>query len=550
MNVKTQIFLAFLLTTIFAISLVEAYNIATAPIATAPTKLYICPSEEQIIASIKDCKLKGLEYYTTVDNYGCKIAKCIDVIKTCPSDEEIEKAISACKENGGYKISVNEYGCKVVECVAIVAENQTTGPGTVTYLQCPSQTTLDTQVIKCKDAGMDYEYYTDSAGCVQVRCKERRSICPSVNELEAAIMQCKKMGLDYEYYTEYPATGTALTECKMVRCTQRLCPSEEEIEKKAEICKENGFEYQKYIDDKGCKMVKCLEGNVICPAPEALQNIIENCKKRQLEFETYEDSNGCKQVKCKQPSTKITVECKKFVEANCIIIYCADGYIFNSCELPNICPVIECKKFKDEEGCIVKKCSNGYEARECPNREEIEECKVYTRDDGCLVKKCTDGKEYVSCPEETKACKKFKDEEGCVIKECEDGSKEKVCPVTAVKSQDIECKVYKDEQGCEIKECSNGYEYNSCEATKLQCKERVENNCIIKECSDGSILKFCSGKETVECKNYETPEGCKAMICTNGYEEKVCPETQKPIAVTPAQPTIIEIILKFFRGGK
>jgi len=290
-------------------------------------------------------------------------------------------------------------------------------------------------------------------------------------------------------------------------------------------------------------MVKCLQGGGICPAPEALEKIIRACKEKQLDYEIYE-KEGCKQVKCKEPETMKTVECKKFIKGNCIIISCTDGYVFNSCKTENICPIVECEKFKDDKGCIVKRCSNGYEAIDCPKAPKIEECKVYTRDDGCQVKKCTDGKEYVSCPEVQ--CKEYKDEKGCKIKECLDGSKEKVCPD---QSMNIECKVYTysaKDRTCTVKECSNGYRYDSCEKIKVKCKERKEGDCIIKECEDGSVSKDCQKGEDVECKVYQTPDNCKMKVCTNGYEEKVCPETQRPELVKPRG--IIERIKGFFQG--
>lgn len=499
----------------------------------AATPTHYCPTQEELDKYIGICKSKGLNYDMVPDAYGCKTVKCLEQFKTtqtsvpastaqCNSDAEITNQIVTCKEKGGiYDIGIDASGCKIIKCSPIV--NVSTE--TVTSEQKCQSPYLDDLIKKCKESNLGYEYYMESAGCESVRCKTQQVMCPNEDNLYEIIKKCKLNNMGYKYYSDS-------MQCKQVQCVEAVCPSEKEVLSKIEACKQVGMEAQTYPDHASCKMVKCYQGGTTCPAPEAVNNIVAKCKEKKLDFEVYEQ-NGCKQVKCKEPIAFQTIECKKYLQDNCTIISCTDGYFLNTCKLENVCPVVDCKTFKDDKGCIVKRCSNGYETREC-NTETPVECKVYTREDGCTVKKCTDGQEYVSCPKPQVQCKEYKNESGCIITECTDGAKKKYCPNT---TQNVECKVYKDDAGCEIKECTNGYKASNCEKPAVKCKDaKDDKGCIIKECEDGTSSKICptttivdstttatAPVESVECKEYKSPEGCKIKVCTDGFEAKDCP---------------------------
>jgi hypothetical protein len=476
----------------------------------------ICPIDSDLEYAMRKCKAAGRDYQSYEDGNGCKQVKCIEQIP-CPTEEQNKQRIEECKKNGqGYQM------------VAIGQQSYTTAAATCYRVECLSENapcpSIRDDIEECKKQQFDVQYYVDDNKCERARCMPRQdncpALCPSDEDLKNTIMKCEANGLSYEFYSEQPSQDIAVfvpTGCKRVRCVKRACPPDAELERIMKLCEAKGLKAQTYEDEMGCKNVLCTEaGN--CPPYTITDEIVAACKQKRLDVESYVDANGCKNVRCKEPEKVSTIECRKVAKGDCIIISCTDGYTFDSCNPQGVCPQVQCNRFKDDRGCILKRCTDGSESKECPNNKPVD-CDVYKRDDGCTVKKCTDGNEYVSCPTST-SCKDYVDDKKCRIHECDDGTKTRVCPDG---TQDVDCKVYTDEKGCQIKECSNGYTDSSCDKAQ-SCKESKDGTCAIKTCDDGSITKDCQDKEKVECKTYQSDDGCRVTVCTDGRQDKVCPE--------------------------
>ncbi len=513
-----------------------------------------CPGGQELEETIRACKAKGLEHIT-YEKDGCKYAECVQP-SGCPSESEIDYAIRKCKSQGtGYVTYADQNGCRQVRCQegtscptddenkAMMEECRKAGKGyrmvpagsstyAVAYVPCYSVECVEDgrtcpsvkdDVETCRKQGLGHEYYVDANRCERARCSEKpgdcRPNCPTDDELKEIILNCKANGLSYEFYTGTPTYASLAAQssasCRRVRCAENACQSDAEMERRVRECRQRNLGVQTYVDSSGCKAVDCTQASG-CPTYEAAEDVARGCKEKKLEVEEYVDENGCKSVRCREPDGIATVECSKMIQGECIMISCSDGYLFDSCNPHGVCPQVECKRFRDDNGCVVKRCSDGSESTECPDKNPVE-CEDYKRDDGCVVKKCTDGREYVSCPA-SQGCRDYVDGNGCRVRECEDGTKERVCPDGG---QDVECKVYTDEKGCEVKECTNGYRDSSCDQAG-GCKERTEDGCKIVECADKTTRK-CPEDETVECKTYMSDDGCKVTVCTDGREDKACP---------------------------
>jgi hypothetical protein len=477
-----------------------------------------CPAESDLEYAARKCKAAGMGYQTYADQNGCRQVKCVQQ-NPCPTDEQNRQRMEECRKGGkGYKMvptgQAATYAVAYVPCyrVECVDDNPV----------CPS---VKDDMEGCRKQGLQYEYYVDGNGCERARCAPKpgdcRPNCPTDEELKNMILKCEANGMGYEFYTGTPTYAAAAAQsseaCRRVRCVEKACPPNAELERLIKACAAKKLTAQTYVDDAGCKRVECVRSGD-CPDYNATDAIVRACREKKLAVEAYVDEAGCKNVRCREPDAEATVDCRKFLKGDCVIVSCSDGYTFDSCNPQGQCPQVECKRFKDEKGCIVKRCTDGSESRECPDQNPVE-CDVVKRDDGCLVKKCSDGAEYVSCPT-SQNCKDYVDENKCKVHECADGTKERSCPDG---SGDVECKVYADDAGCLIKECTNGFKESSCDATG-GCKDTKDGDCTVTTCPTGATRK-CPGKETVECKTYLSDDGCKVTVCTDGREDKVCPMT-------------------------
>ncbi|MBI5047295.1 hypothetical protein HZC07_06220 [Candidatus Micrarchaeota archaeon] len=312
-----------------------------------------------------------------------------------------------------------------------------------TKATCPSSEQLVTQILACKASGNNtYIYYYDSSKCQQIKCTPIASTTPATNTTSSTtngtdtanenttrncpsqisatgvryIEMCKINGQGYEYITD--TTG-----CRIVKCTQQTndrnttnntttdnCPSYEVLTSQLKRCSAINQSGTTYVDENGCKEVKCTT-LTNCPSYETLTSSITKCSASGNQVTTYLDENNCKQVKCSNQNPA-GVLCKKSVdEKNCVQISCEDGYTYNSCA-QNQCKVqrIECKNYKDGNGCEVKECDDGTEKKECPKptppttnvtenitTNQTVSCKVYT-EEGCTIKICTDGTKTKDCP--------------------------------------------------------------------------------------------------------------------------------------------------------
>ncbi|MFH0862683.1 MAG: hypothetical protein V1875_06620 [Candidatus Altiarchaeota archaeon] len=515
-----------------------------------------CPAAADIERTISGCKEKGLDY-VTYEKGGCRYAECVQPTN-CPSEGDLEYAIRKCKAAGkDYQTYADQNGCRQVKCVSQtpcptdednkrrIEECRKEGKGyamvptgaastyAVAYIPCyrvecvdgnPVCPSIKDDIEACRKQGAEFEYYVDENKCERARCLPKPDgcppNCPTDDELKEMILKCEANGMGYEFYTGTPTTAALLAQtsqsCRRVRCVQKACPSDAELERIAKDCAAKKLQAQTYEGEDGCKYMRCTQARD-CPPYEVTDEIVKACREKKLDVESYVDEKGCKNVRCREPDSVPAVECRKTLKGDCVIVSCSDGYTFDSCNPQGVCPQVECKRFKDEKGCMIKRCTDGSGSRECPDQGTPVECEIVKRDDGCLVKKCSDGKEYVSCPTSTD-CRDYVDDKGCKVRECADGTKERVCPDG---SQELECKVYTDAAGCQIKECTNGYMDSTCDKAP-SCKESKEGDCTVKTCDDGSVTKDCPKGEDVECRTYMSDDGCKVTVCTDGKEDKVC----------------------------
>jgi hypothetical protein len=489
-----------------------------------------CPSQGELEYSIRKCITQAMNYEAFADANGCRQIRCV-METPCPTHAELEQKIRRCRENAmEYKLvsqgQTNTLAAAYVACYDV--ECVITG-------DCPP---VHADIESCRKRGLAFEYYVDSNRCERARCitqtDECPPLCPTDEQIKAIMLRCEENGMGYEFYNDAHTSLTLAAQtaqvCRRIRCVQRACPQDAEIERMIKACEQRGMSFQSYEDKNGCKSVMCVPDEDECPPYEVTQEIIRSCREKKLEVESYIDENGCKNVRCADPEQTTAVECRKMLKGDCVIISCSDGYTFDSCNPQGICPQIECKRIVDEQGCIVRHCSDGSESRTCPDETPVE-CEVIRRDDGCTVKRCTDGRQQVSCP--PTECREYEDERGCRIRDCVDGSTERICPE---ESLDFECRVYADEDGCEIHECTNGYRASSCDPEPL-CSQRRDGSCTIKTCIDGSTQRICPEGE-IRCITHDTPDGCTMTVCTDGTDDKICPTSVLSGDDTaPADPT-------------
>jgi len=462
----------------------------------------------------------------------------------CPSERELNAEATKCKELGKSYEYYTKEKCKYVQCVELKIAPIPTAP--LATITCPSPEELEKEVSSCKAQGLSYEYYAKE-NCRYVNCvKPQATVCSSEDALAALKQKCYNAGLEPLYNYK---DGCPTIECKQ----SKVCPEREELDKQVIACKERGLDYSYEKDSSGCAVVKC--GNpVSCLTIAEIEKDIARCRESGLEHEIFADAVGCRKVSCKQPVSEI-VQCKKYKnEQGCILISCTDGFYYDSCVQESVCKEqrVECTKTKDENGCIVKVCSDGFEAIGCPT-EKIE-CRVYKDEQGCEVKECTDGYKAKYCP--VVQCKVYTDD-GCKIKECSDGYKAKECP-REKRDLDIECKVFTDEKGCVKKTCTNGFVSDSCLQQKVACKvTKDKQGCEVKVCENGYEAKNCPTKTEAKTECRVIKEGeCEIKTCTDGYTAKECPKEEKalekpaPRAKPAEEPekreTIIDVLLKIF----
>jgi hypothetical protein len=356
-----------------------------------------CPSQAELEQAIRRCITQGMTHESFADANGCRQIRCVRDDQ-CPTEEELEQKIGECKEKGmGYRLTsitqtrsfaAAQAVCYDVECAM--------------DWECPP---VKIDIEDCRKRGLAFEYYVDEKRCERARCitplTECPPICPTEEELKDMILRCEANGLGYEFYNDLqmPVTHAAQVSqgCRRVRCVRRACPQDAEIERMIRACEQRGMQPQSYEDRNGCKNIMCVSDDDGCPSYELTQEIASSCREKKLDVESYIDEDGCKNIRCAEPSQTTTVECRKMIKGDCVIISCADGYEFDSCNPQGACPQIECKRFMDEQGCIVRHCSDGTESRTCPGETPVE-CEVIRRDDGCIVKRCDDGRQQVSCP--------------------------------------------------------------------------------------------------------------------------------------------------------
>ena len=63
----------------------------------------------------------------------------------------------------------------------------------------------------------------------------------------------------------------------------------------------------------------------------------------------------------------------------------------------------------------------------CPDTAQNIECKVYKDDKGCEIKECTNGYKASSCEAKSVKCEESKDDKGCIVKKCDDGFVSQTC---------------------------------------------------------------------------------------------------------------------------
>jgi len=488
-----------------------------------------CPSEADLDYAIRKCKAAGMDYQTYADGKGCRQVRCIEQTP-CPSEDENKRRIEECKKKGnGYRLvptgAAVSYTTAYIPCykVECVDENPV----------CPS---IKDDMEVCRKQGLDVEYYVDENKCERARCVKKpdgcRPNCPTEDELKDMILKCEANGMGYEFYTGTPAYASTAAQtsesCRRVRCVEKACPSGAELGRMAKDCAGKKLQAQAYEDENGCKNIRCTEAGD-CPPYEVTDEIVRSCREKKLDVESYIDEKGCKNVRCKEPESVPTVECRKYLKGNCVIITCTDGYYFDSCKPGDVCREVECKIYKEKD-CTVKRCSDGYEARDCPKPDKNVECKIYTREDGCEVKKCTDGEEYVSCPA-NQGCVEYYNDKKCKVVECE-GYTETTCP----DGTKTVCKRYKNPAGCIVVECDNGFESNSCGEDLTDCKQEKDGDCVVTKCKDGTESRKCPDKQP-DCETYVEESGCKLTVCTDGSKTRTCPPTYAGKPSDAAQAT-------------
>ncbi len=217
------------------------------------------------------------------------------------------------------------------------------GSSTLNYenTDCPDETQWVDAALKCRESGMGHYYYYNEDGCKEVKCTY-----PATSNANVGVTDV----------TAVTITDADVDEAGDVDWWE--CPSGDERDERATACRNEGLSHGIYVDDYGCKQVKCIHKT-------------EN------------------------------VSCTKYVESDCIVIKCEDGYHYNSCRAAEACSDIECETYEDNEGCVVKTCDDGSSVRECPaeNLNASVECEVFTNDENCTVKECTNGYVYERCEE-------------------------------------------------------------------------------------------------------------------------------------------------------
>lgn len=164
------------------------------------------------------------------------------------------------------------------------------------------------------------------------------SACRTTEELNSDITACKKSGMSY--VVEVGSDGCKFVKCAALTTTSETptmkktseCPNSAELEKMIGACPN---EYKKYTDTFGCTQIACptttSTDTADCPD---IDSSITKCKEAGMDYDTYADNAGCKQVKCRERveiTSTGTGACKKYMNGNCIMIVCDDGWQFDSC---------------------------------------------------------------------------------------------------------------------------------------------------------------------------------------------------------------------------
>ncbi|MBI4150872.1 hypothetical protein HY492_01990 [Candidatus Woesearchaeota archaeon] len=183
---------------------------------------------------------------------------------------------------------------------------------------CYSEDELVAQQSECKAVGLDYLRYTDANGCGQVRCQDVEVVCPTRQALTEARQVCQEKSLS-------ALSSIDTNECEIITCGSHRCATEQEYQNGIVKCQELGREVEELRDGEGCKYSRCLEH----ACDEASANAqVEFCKKQGLVAREFVDDKGCRSVKC---TKTLGGDCTKSIVEDCTIFSCADGSSYNTC---------------------------------------------------------------------------------------------------------------------------------------------------------------------------------------------------------------------------
>jgi len=174
------------------------------------------------------------------------------------------------------------------------------------------------------------------------------------------------------------------------------CPSTSDLEAAMAKCKSAGLDYSTYVDERGCKQVRCLEHEKTCLTKAQLDESRQHCREKGLYYYSKYDTSDCEYIVCGSPS------CQSESELNSQILRCTEyGKRYET--------------FKDEQGCQYAKCVE----KSCPDvSAEAAKCNAQGMRAEYIAG--TDGCKTVKCSGEYYQCRKYMDGD-CTIVTCKDG---------------------------------------------------------------------------------------------------------------------------------
>lgn len=230
-----------------------------------------CGTDEGIEEKIRRCKAAGLGYVGGTDSDGCRTVKCVQEEEVVAAEVNCEEVYddktgltrmrcgsSACAEldrekkyrcvdaGGTPSIAADRYGCEYIDCVFPEVQVE------VLSSACPSGSSIDSMVSRCRSSGMDAEISRDLAGCAKVVCREREESCEviSLEELRQNRARCASAG--GRLVEKFDVRGCGYYSCFINdEDVQEACGGGIPRDAYAS-CEERGGEFVVKKDDRGC----------------------------------------------------------------------------------------------------------------------------------------------------------------------------------------------------------------------------------------------------------------------------------------------------------